>query len=99
MRLNFDGKNWAVQIIFFLDMLFFGVAIALWLSPYHKDIAQKVWEVFMGANGALLLLLNAEGKKQTGDLPEGTDPTKVATTQKVEVTTTTDPTQVTKQGE
>ena len=93
MKLSFDGKNWAVQIIFFLDMLFFGLALALWMSPYHKDIAQKVWEVFMGANGALMLLLNAEGKKQTGiDVPPGTDTSQVTTKQTVEVTTTPDPT-------
>ena len=93
MKLDFDGKNWAIKIIFFLDMLFFGIAVTLWMSPYHKDIAQKIWEVFMGANGALMLLLNAEGKKGI-EVPPDTDTSQVTTkqTQTLEVTTTPDPT-------
>ncbi len=73
MRLDFDGKNWAIRIIFTLDMIFFTVAILMMLGirPETRAVGQKVFEVFMMANGGLFLLLNAEGKKQIGveDLP------------------------------
>ncbi len=73
VRLDFDGKNWAIRIMFVLAMIFFSVAIALSLGirPETRTMGQKVWETFTMAIGGLFLLLNAEGKKQIGveDLP------------------------------
>ncbi len=92
MTFDFDGKNWAIRIIFTLSMIFFVVAIVMSIGfrPETKSMGQKVWEVFMMANGALFLLLNAEGKKQIG-IPDDTTDAKVeqstTLTQETKVTT------------
>ena len=94
MTIRFDGKNWAIGFLICFDLLFLGLAIVFRLDAKTTDLGKDLWGIFLMVNGGLFLILNSAGKAQAGiDVPEGTDLTKTATTQKVEVTTTTDPTQ------
>lgn len=76
INIDLSKKNAAISIILTLDMIFFSVAIVLSLSPHTKELGDKVWSVFMGANGALFLLLNAEAKRDAGIVNgNGSNPT------------------------
>ena len=89
----FVGKNWAIGFLICFDLLFLALAITFRLDPRTQELGKDLWGIFLMVNGGLFLILNSAGKAQAGiDVPPGTDLTKTATTQKVEVTTITDPT-------
>lgn len=72
--LDLSKKNAAVSIIFTLDMVFFVVWLLLGIRSLHLDMMDKVWGAFLGANGALFLLLNAEAKKDAGVADDSANP-------------------------
>jgi hypothetical protein len=93
MSIRFDGKNWAIGFLVGFDVLFLALAIIFRLDSKTAELGKDLWGIFLMANGGLFLILNSAGKAQAGiDVPPGTDLSTTATTQKVEVTTTTDPT-------
>lgn len=63
--MNTGTRTAAINILFALDILFFATAIALSLMASSAGVADKAWEAFAGANGALLLILKADNDNPT----------------------------------
>jgi len=61
-------KNWAIAIVLGLDLIFLAIAIVFSVRPEPSGLADKLWGIFMGSNGALFLILNADAKSG-GDKP------------------------------
>jgi hypothetical protein len=66
MKLDSSNRNVVVAILIGFDLLFFSVTITLYILAIHlptlKDLADKVWTVFMASNGAVSLALSIDGK-------------------------------------
>lgn len=68
---DFTSKNNAVFTVLIMDAIFFIVAICCYTIPIMSPLSEKVWTLFMTANGAVLLALNigtpnpAPGPKDT----------------------------------
>ena len=73
MKLNLSTKNAAIAIVLGLDIVFLAVYIIFAIRGVPSGLADKLWGVFLGTNGALFLILNADAKSGS-DKPQ--DPTQ-----------------------
>jgi hypothetical protein len=60
--IDLTTKNASIAIVILLDLLFFIAALAAAMSPSLITVSTKLWELFYGTNGGLLLLLNGNGR-------------------------------------
>ena len=56
------ARNLETGIILFLDLVFFGTALTLDIRGTSPKAADKAWEAFAGANGALFLILKTDAE-------------------------------------
>ena len=60
-RIDLTTRNASIAIVLGLDVLFFAAAISASVQPAFADLSTKLWGLFAGTNGALMLALNASG--------------------------------------
>jgi hypothetical protein len=60
-KIDLTTRNASIAIVLGLDVLFFAVAIGASVQPAFADLSTKLWGLFAGTNGALMLALNASG--------------------------------------
>ncbi len=60
-KIDLTTRNASIEIVLGLDVLFFAVAIGASVQPAFADLSTKLWGLFAGTNGALMLALNASG--------------------------------------
>ena len=80
MGLSLTTKNATIAILIAFDLMFFIGAVSLYLLaatrlPTLKDLADKVWTVFMAANGSVGLALSIESKRNDSSAADGTPAT------------------------
>lgn len=68
-RIDLTTRNASIAIVLGLDVLFFAVAIGASVQPAFADLSTKLWGLFAGTNGALMLALNASGNTPTPPSP------------------------------
>lgn len=82
MKVDTTSKNATIWILIGFDLMFFAITIALYVLAIHwptlKDLADKVWTVFMAANGSVGLALSIESKRSDSSATDGSpaNPTK-----------------------
>jgi hypothetical protein len=60
-KIDLTTRNASIAIVLGLDVLFFAVAIGASVQPAFAELSTKLWGLFAGTNGALMLALNASG--------------------------------------
>ena len=68
-RIDLTTRNASIVIVLGLDVLFFAAAIGISVQPAFADLSTKLWGLFAGTNGALMLALNASGNTPTPPSP------------------------------
>jgi hypothetical protein len=68
-RIDLTTRNASIAIVLGLDVLFFAAAIGVSVQPAFADLSTKLWGLFAGTNGALMLALNASGNTPTPPSP------------------------------
>ena len=68
-RIDLTTRNASIVIVLGLDVLFFAAAIGASVQPAFADLSTKLWGLFAGTNGALMLALNASGNTPTPPSP------------------------------
>ena len=68
-RIDLTTRNASIAIVLGLDVLFFAAAIGASVQPAFADFSTKLWGLFAGTNGALMLALNASGNTPTPPSP------------------------------
>ena len=68
-RIDLTTRNASIAIVLGLDVLFFAAAIGASVQPAFADLSAKLWGLFAGTNGALMLALNASGNTPTPPSP------------------------------
>jgi len=68
-RIDLTTRNASIAIVLGLDVLFFAAAIGASVQPAFADLSTKLWGLFAGTNGALMLALNASGNTPTPPSP------------------------------
>jgi hypothetical protein len=68
-RIDLTTRNASIAIVLGLDVLFFVAAIGASVQPAFADLSTKLWGLFAGTNGALMLALNASGNTPTPPSP------------------------------
>jgi hypothetical protein len=68
-RIDLTTRNASIVIVLGLDVLFFAAAIGVSVQPAFADLSTKLWGLFAGTNGALMLALNASGNTPTPPSP------------------------------
>jgi len=68
-RIDLTTRNASISIVLGLDVLFFAAAIGASVQPAFADLSTKLWGLFAGTNGALMLALNASGNTPTPPSP------------------------------
>jgi hypothetical protein len=68
-KIDLTTRNASIAVVLGLDILFFAAAIGASVQPAFADLSAKLWGLFAGTNGALMLALNASGNTPTPPHP------------------------------